>query len=72
MNPPLWTKPSTTLASPDEDIPLSRYCASNLPDWEVRDTPIMSMGRTGEYSLRLLSSQTAFYFIGRACFRNFG
>lgn len=34
-NPPLWTKPSSALASPDSTIPISRFCASHLPDWEV-------------------------------------
>jgi len=34
-NPPLWTKPAAALASPDEDINMSRYCTSNFPDWEV-------------------------------------
>ncbi|CAI7671173.1 unnamed protein product [Penicillium bialowiezense] len=33
-NPPLWTKPSSALASPDSTIPISRFCASHLPDWE--------------------------------------
>ncbi|PIG69127.1 fumarylacetoacetate hydrolase [Aspergillus arachidicola] len=33
-NPPLWTKPPATLASPHETIPISRFCASHLPDWE--------------------------------------
>ncbi|KIY03347.1 uncharacterized protein Z520_00038 [Fonsecaea multimorphosa CBS 102226] len=33
-NPPLWTKPAAALAAPEEDIPMSRYCASNFPDWE--------------------------------------
>ncbi|KIW48998.1 hypothetical protein, variant [Exophiala xenobiotica] len=33
-NPPLWTKPAAALASPDEDINMSRYCTSNFPDWE--------------------------------------
>ncbi|KAF3396736.1 Fumarylacetoacetate hydrolase domain-containing protein 2 [Talaromyces pinophilus] len=34
VNPPAWTKPSASLASPEEDIHISRYCASNFPDWE--------------------------------------
>jgi hypothetical protein len=34
-NPPLWTKPNSALASPDSTIPMSRFCASHLPDWEV-------------------------------------
>jgi len=34
-SPPLWTKPSSALASPDSTIPMSRFCASHLPDWEV-------------------------------------
>ncbi|KAJ5535561.1 hypothetical protein N7513_008747 [Penicillium frequentans] len=33
-NPPLWTKPPAALASPNEIIPISRFCASHLPDWE--------------------------------------
>ncbi|OAP63469.1 hypothetical protein AYL99_02696 [Fonsecaea erecta] len=33
-NPPLWTKPAAALAAPEEDIHMSRYCASNFPDWE--------------------------------------
>nr|XP_001389941.2 fumarylacetoacetate hydrolase [Aspergillus niger CBS 513.88] len=33
-NPPVWTKPPAALASPDETIPISRFCASHLPDWE--------------------------------------
>ncbi|KAJ5090102.1 hypothetical protein N7532_008786 [Penicillium argentinense] len=33
-NPPVWTKPPAALASPNETIPISRFCASNLPDWE--------------------------------------
>lgn len=34
-NPPVWTKPPATLASPNETISMSRFCASHLPDWEV-------------------------------------
>ncbi|KAH8700987.1 fumarylacetoacetate hydrolase family protein [Talaromyces proteolyticus] len=34
MNPPVWTKPPAALASAEEDIRMSRYCASNFPDWE--------------------------------------
>ncbi|KAJ5391993.1 hypothetical protein N7509_007483 [Penicillium cosmopolitanum] len=33
-NPPVWTKPPAALASPNEIIPISRFCASHLPDWE--------------------------------------
>ncbi|OJJ07617.1 hypothetical protein ASPVEDRAFT_142159 [Aspergillus versicolor CBS 583.65] len=33
-NPPVWTKPPASLASPNETIPVSRFCASHLPDWE--------------------------------------
>ncbi|KAJ5681292.1 hypothetical protein N7455_007601 [Penicillium solitum] len=33
-NPPVWTKPPAALASPNEVIPISRFCASHLPDWE--------------------------------------
>ncbi|GKZ18424.1 hypothetical protein AbraCBS73388_000994 [Aspergillus brasiliensis] len=33
-NPPLWTKPAASLAAPDETIPISRFCASHLPDYE--------------------------------------
>ncbi|OQE46281.1 hypothetical protein PENCOP_c001G04146 [Penicillium coprophilum] len=33
-NPPVWTKPPAALASPNETIPISRFCASHLPDWE--------------------------------------
>ncbi|KAJ6133738.1 hypothetical protein N7523_000060 [Penicillium sp. IBT 18751x] len=33
-NPPVWTKPSLALASPGAAIPMSRFCASHLPDWE--------------------------------------
>lgn len=32
--PPLWTKPATSLANPDEDIPLDDFCATSLPDYE--------------------------------------
>ncbi|KIW65775.1 hypothetical protein PV04_08002 [Phialophora macrospora] len=34
VNPPLWTKPAAALAAPEEDIHMSKYCASNFPDWE--------------------------------------
>ncbi|KIW92097.1 uncharacterized protein Z519_07081 [Cladophialophora bantiana CBS 173.52] len=34
VNPPVWTKPAAALAAPEEDIHMSRYCASNFPDWE--------------------------------------
>ncbi|KAJ5591708.1 uncharacterized protein N7459_002077 [Penicillium hispanicum] len=33
-NPPVWTKPPAALASPNETILISRFCASHLPDWE--------------------------------------
>jgi 2-keto-4-pentenoate hydratase/2-oxohepta-3-ene-1,7-dioic acid hydratase in catechol pathway len=33
--PPLWTKPATSLANPDEDIPMNKFCASTLPDYEA-------------------------------------
>ncbi|KAJ9192283.1 hypothetical protein DTO164E3_8422 [Paecilomyces variotii] len=33
-NPPVWTKPAAALSSPNETIPVSRFCASHLPDWE--------------------------------------
>ncbi|KAL2866512.1 fumarylacetoacetate hydrolase family protein [Aspergillus lucknowensis] len=33
-NPPVWTKPAAALSSPYETIPVSRFCASHLPDWE--------------------------------------
>jgi hypothetical protein len=35
VNPPLWTKPAAALAAPGEEIHMSKYCASNFPDWEV-------------------------------------
>jgi hypothetical protein len=38
-NPPVWTKPPAALASPNETIPVSRFCASHLPDWEVSSDP---------------------------------
>ena len=31
---PLWTKPCAALAAPDEDIPISSFCAANGLDWE--------------------------------------
>ncbi|OKP06052.1 Fumarylacetoacetate hydrolase domain-containing protein 2 [Penicillium subrubescens] len=34
-NPPVWTKPAAALASPNEEIVMNRFCASNLPDWEL-------------------------------------
>lgn len=34
-NPPLWTKPYASLASPDEDVPINKFCASSLLDYEV-------------------------------------
>ncbi|EED13288.1 fumarylacetoacetate hydrolase family protein [Talaromyces stipitatus ATCC 10500] len=34
VNPPVWTKPFASLAAPEEEIAMSRYCASNFPDWE--------------------------------------
>ncbi|EAU38015.1 predicted protein [Aspergillus terreus NIH2624] len=33
-NPPVWTKPAASLAAPNETIPVSRFCASHLPDYE--------------------------------------
>jgi len=33
--PPLWTKPAAALANPDEDIPMNKFCASTLPDYEA-------------------------------------
>ena len=33
--PPLWTKPATSLANPNEDIPMNKFCASTLPDYEA-------------------------------------
>ncbi|KAK5047135.1 hypothetical protein LTR84_007078 [Exophiala bonariae] len=32
--PPLWTKPATALANPNEDIGVNQFCASSLPDYE--------------------------------------
>ncbi|KAH8589011.1 fumarylacetoacetate hydrolase family protein [Bisporella sp. PMI_857] len=32
--PPLWTKPHTSLADPDEDIEMNKFCASTFPDYE--------------------------------------
>ncbi|KAJ5433275.1 uncharacterized protein N7458_012431 [Penicillium daleae] len=34
VNPPVWTKPAAALSAPNEIIPVSRFCASHLPDWE--------------------------------------
>ncbi len=34
--PPLWTKPSTSLALPGEDIPINDFLAQSLLDYEVR------------------------------------
>ncbi|KAJ5698332.1 hypothetical protein N7462_000337 [Penicillium macrosclerotiorum] len=34
FNPPLWTKPAASLSAPNESIPISRFCASHLPDYE--------------------------------------
>ncbi|KAJ5629926.1 hypothetical protein N7528_003583 [Penicillium herquei] len=34
FNPPLWTKPAASLSAPNETIPISRFCASHLPDYE--------------------------------------
>jgi hypothetical protein len=31
----LWTKPHTSLADPDEDIEMNKFCASTFPDYEV-------------------------------------
>ncbi|PMD46939.1 fumarylacetoacetate hydrolase family protein [Hyaloscypha variabilis F] len=33
--PPLWTKPAAALANPDEDIPMNKFCATTLPDYEA-------------------------------------
>ncbi|KAJ3454798.1 hypothetical protein MRS44_013398 [Fusarium solani] len=33
-HPPLWTKPAASLANPDEDITISKFCAAILPDYE--------------------------------------
>ncbi|GAD93912.1 fumarylacetoacetate hydrolase [Paecilomyces variotii No. 5] len=33
-NPPVWTKPAAALSAANETIPVSRFCASHLPDWE--------------------------------------
>ncbi|KAJ5371012.1 uncharacterized protein N7496_007104 [Penicillium cataractarum] len=33
-HPPVWTKPAAALSAPNESIPVSRFCASHLPDWE--------------------------------------
>lgn len=38
-NPPLWTKPAAALSAPNAVIPVSRFCASHLPDWEVSLCP---------------------------------
>ncbi|KAK5988571.1 Fumarylacetoacetate hydrolase domain-containing-like protein [Cladobotryum mycophilum] len=32
--PPLWTKPTTSLAHPGEDIPVNDFCAKSLLDYE--------------------------------------
>ncbi|KAB5511434.1 hypothetical protein GE09DRAFT_982072 [Coniochaeta sp. 2T2.1] len=32
--PPLWTKPATSLANPDEEIPVNDFCAKSLLDYE--------------------------------------
>jgi 2-keto-4-pentenoate hydratase/2-oxohepta-3-ene-1,7-dioic acid hydratase in catechol pathway len=32
--PPLWTKPATSLADPDESIPITPFCATSLLDYE--------------------------------------
>ncbi|KAK4941705.1 hypothetical protein LTR10_018444 [Elasticomyces elasticus] len=32
--PPLWTKPATALAHPEEEIWMNKYCASSFPDYE--------------------------------------
>ncbi|KAE8378181.1 fumarylacetoacetate hydrolase [Aspergillus bertholletiae] len=34
LHPPVWTKPAASLAFPGEDISLSKFCASNFPDFE--------------------------------------
>ncbi|KAJ3455998.1 hypothetical protein MRS44_017480 [Fusarium solani] len=33
-HPSLWTKPAASLANPDEDIVMSKFCAASLPDYE--------------------------------------
>jgi hypothetical protein len=33
--PPLWTKPTSAIAHPDEDIPVNDFCAKSLLDYEV-------------------------------------
>ncbi|KAH8912910.1 hypothetical protein BR93DRAFT_942662 [Coniochaeta sp. PMI_546] len=33
--PPLWTKPSASLAHPGEAIPINNFCARSLPDYEA-------------------------------------
>ncbi|KAB5511190.1 hypothetical protein GE09DRAFT_979848, partial [Coniochaeta sp. 2T2.1] len=33
-HPQLWTKPAASLANPDEDIVINKYCAASLPDYE--------------------------------------
>jgi len=32
--PPLWVKPAASLAAPNEDIPVNKFCASAFPDYE--------------------------------------
>lgn len=32
--PPLWTKPCASLASPGEDIPVGKFCAEAMVDYE--------------------------------------
>ncbi|KAL7655759.1 hypothetical protein ACMYSQ_004901 [Aspergillus niger] len=58
-NPPVWTKPPAALASPDETIPISRFCASHLPDWEASHA-----------QLRLLSMYPSLTNTGRARLRH--
>lgn len=33
-NAPLWSKPASSLANPNEDIPLNKFCAESWPDYE--------------------------------------
>ena len=45
-NPPVWTKPAASLAAPNETIPVSRFCASHLPDYEVSRLPSHPQNRS--------------------------
>ncbi|KAF7189655.1 Fumarylacetoacetate hydrolase domain-containing protein 2 [Pseudocercospora fuligena] len=33
-NPPLWLKPAAALANPDDEIPINKFCAESLLDYE--------------------------------------